>query len=236
MRDEAEAAALARSELLSVITHDLRNPLSVIVVSTGLLGREFDRSEASPMARRLVGAIDRATDEMNRLISDLIDAGRVDRGDVEVHPTPHEPSVPIAQAMKIVEGRCAQHQVTLALSLPEAPLPQVYADPESVVRVVSSLVGHALRFVPRGSTITVSLAPTEREVRYGVRDDGPGLSAEQLALAFARRQPRGTPLTQGTGLDVYVAKALVEAHGSTLRLTSVEGQGSSFSFALPIST
>jgi signal transduction histidine kinase len=113
------------------------------------------------------------------------------------------------------------------------PLPPVLADRSRIVQVFLRLVGNAARFMSRGGTITIRGEPTVDGARFSVTDTGPGIPEAHREHLFARHAPAGRRACQGTGLGVFVAKGIVEAHGGTVGAESEPGRGSTLYFTLP---
>jgi signal transduction histidine kinase len=110
----------------------------------------------------------------------------------------------------------------------------VEADHERVLQVFSNLVGNALKFTPRGGCVTLAAEPQGAMVRFAVLDTGPGIAPEHLPRIFDRFWKKDTSGTKGTGLGLFIAKGIVDAHGGCIWVESSIGQGTAFYFTLPI--
>lgn len=225
----AEAASRARDEVLATVSHDLRNPIGTIFTSAALL---LDLPLDETQRERQVQIIKRTAERMNRLIQDLLDASRMEAGHFTVEPHPvtvrslvddaHEMLAPIADA----EG------VTLTEEIEDASM-RVLADAERIQRVLSNLVGNAVRFTPRGGTIRVRAEPDGHMCRFSVNDEGPGIPEENLERVFDRYWQAKTGSTGGAGLGLAIAQGIVDAHGGRIWAESEPGQGATFIFTLP---
>jgi len=225
----AEAASRARDEVLATVSHDLRNPIGTIFTSAALL---LDLPLDETQRERQVQIIKRTAERMNRLIQDLLDASRMEAGHFTVEPHPvtvrslvddaHEMLAPIADA----EG------VTLTEEIEDASM-RVMADAERIQRVLSNLVGNAVRFTPRGGTIRVRAEPDGHMCRFSVNDEGPGIPEENLERVFNRYWQAKSGSTGGAGLGLAIAQGIVDAHGGRIWAQSEPGQGATFIFTLP---
>jgi len=232
--EEAQRATRAREEILAIVSHDLRNPLGVILTSLDMLG-PLPEGEGLQPVRETLARIRRSAERMNRLIGDLLDAASADAGGltIDARPTPiatlvtdtidsHEP-IAAAKSIRIV-GEVAPG------------LPDVMVDPMRIHQVLANLLGNALKFTPHGGVVTVSLAESadRHEVRCVVKDTGAGISREELSHVFERfwQAPRHAKL--GSGLGLYIVRAIVEAHGGKVFAESEPGSGSAFAFTVPV--
>ncbi len=223
-----ELEALQR-EILSVVSHDLRNPLSVILVSSRLLLRTIE----APGPRRQLEAITRGADEINHIIQDLCDAVAIEAGALTVGADPQEVAPMVARALDVTRPLAAQKPVELRAEI--APgVERVVGDKDRLEQVLVALVSNATKFTPRGGSIDVRAEAAGGAVRFSVSDTGPGIAADQRSELFCRRASGSRrPLAQGSGLGLFVAKGIVEAHGGRIRVESEPGRGSTFWFTVP---
>ena len=179
--------------------------------------------------------IDQQADHMRSLISDLLDAGRIDTGTLSVTPEPSEVAALVDQARNTFLSGGSRH--TVLIDLPP-DLPRVMADRQRIVQVLNNLLSNAAQHSPESSPIRVAAAPDGVHVAISVCDEGHGVSAEQLPHLFQKytglggEEERGR---RGTGLGLAICKGLVEAHGGRIRAASGgPGQGARFTFTLPV--
>jgi PAS domain S-box-containing protein len=221
-----------RDEILSVVSHDLRNPLSAIAMCTRVLAESPPSEE--PARRELLTAIEDSTEWMNRLIQDLLDVGNIEAGRLSLERRPTRVGDVLEQAEAMFATMTAEKGIALELDAP-LPLPPVDADAERVLQVLANLIGNALKFTPSGGTITVGARPSGDRVEIFVADSGAGMPAEHVPFIFDRWwHARRSGSNAGTGLGLAIAKGIVEAHGGEIGVASVEGQGSTFTFTLPV--
>jgi len=227
---EAQDALRAREDLLAIVSHDLRNPLGVVLASTALLLKSNLPPDKQERARRQVEAIQRAGNRMNRLIRDLLDFASIQAGRLSVSMRPQDVAAMVAEVLDVMEplaGPKGQHLVADV-----APELAIRCDHDRVIQLFSNLVGNAIKFTPDGGTITVRAAPEGDIVRFSVVDTGPGIPREELAHVFDRYYQAQRKNRDGIGLGLSIARGIVEAHGGRIWAESEEGKGSTFSFTL----
>lgn len=229
---EAQAATRARDEVLSVVSHDLRNPLSAITMCTRVL-RQRDTDET--VSAELLTTIQDSAAWMARLIQDLLDvsnieSGRlsIDRSDVLIIPM-------LERAVAMFERQASERQVRLHLDVSSlSPDFTAWIDGERVIQVIANLISNATRFTDAGGELKVSARHEREALEIAVQDTGVGIPREQLAHVFERgwRATRGTRRS-GSGLGLAIARGIVEAHGGRIRAESTVGHGSRFLFTIP---
>jgi len=238
LRMEIHALERARAELCSVLSHDLRNPLTVILWSTQMLGKSLP-GEAG--ARRNLDAIGRASEEMSQMLHDLSDAARIPDGRLQLSRASGDVAALVEQSVAASRTLAQTKQLTLAVEI-EPKLGPVRWDRDRMARVLGGLVSNAVRITPKGGSIAVRaerFVESGREgVRLSVEDRGPGIPADQRASLFdlpAAPQPGapGRARVQSPGVALFVAQGVVEAHGGRIWVESEPGQGSKFVMALP---
>jgi signal transduction histidine kinase len=231
---ELRRAVEERDEVLGIVAHDLRGPLSTIVMAVGLLRRS---GEAERRSNKPGDMIHRAAYRMNRLIDDLVDVTRMEAGKLAVDRIDVPTKELVAESIAAHEELASAAGIELRLAI-EHDLPDVRADRDRLLQVLQNLIGNAIKFTPQGGCVTVGAAASEGTVTFWVKDDGSGISAEDLPHVFdrfwqarmGRRQGR-----KGAGLGLPIAKGIVEAHGGRLTVESTPGRGTSFSFTIPAS-
>jgi len=225
----AENRVEARSEVLGVVAHDLRNPISAIVSSTELLlGVDLPGEKR----RELLEVCQRAARRMNRLVGDLLDATQVQAGHLSLQLS----DVSVGALFKELEAtwRGAATEKTLTLSVIDPPAGLfVRADQDRVMQVLGNLIGNAVKFTEAGGRVTVSAKPVRDEVEIQVQDTGPGIPAEAIPRLFERFWQGDAGDRRGIGLGLAITKGIVEAHGGRINVESELGNGTTFTFTLP---
>ena len=229
--DAARRANLARDDMLGIVSHDLRNPISAIAMCARTLE---DNPPATEAARReLLVTIRESTNWVNRLIEDLLDVANIERGHLSLETSPREPSQLALQALHMFEVEAEESGIALEARL-STNLPLVMADSARVVQVLGNLLRNAIKFTPKGGRVVLSVDQCAGGVVFAVSDTGPGISTENQARVFERYwQSPGGARKRGAGLGLSIAKAIVDAHGGRIWVESRIGAGSRFTFALP---
>ena len=221
----AAKALLLRDEMVAIVSHDLKGPLQVVAMATALL-----REMVTGNAVELVARIERATGRMNTLIHDLLDLATIEAGRFEVARVPWPVSKLVADASTMLGALAEQKTQRLTWTIDGAPW--VLADGDRIFQVLSNLVGNAIKYTPTGGSIEVSVREVDGSVRFAVRDSGLGIDPTGLFHIFDRywqaRRARGA----GSGLGLYIAKGIVEAHGQRIWAESTPSAGATFYFTL----
>jgi signal transduction histidine kinase len=226
----SQQALRARDELLGVVAHDLRNPLSAIVIEAELL--KHVQGELEPGFRDAALSIHRSAVRMSRLIQDLLDVTRVEAGHFLVERSRVSVSQLIYDAVEADASIAAAASVELRLEVAH-DVPEVWADRERLLQAFDNLIGNALKFTRPGGRITLGAALNEDEVQFWVADTGSGVAAEDLPHVFDRFWQGHKGERRGTGLGLTIVKGIIEAHGGRIRVESTLGMGTTFFFALP---
>ena len=233
--ERARQAAALREELVAVVAHDLKNPLSVIQMgATFVLEDLLPPAPDTDAARQQVEVIQRTAERMQRLVHDLLDASALEAGRLVVDPKPERADTLLREAAEAVEALARAKSVDLKVDVPNDSL-QVLADRERVLQVFSNLCGNAIKFTPPGGEVRIAVRPSEEpgRVAFSVSDNGPGIAPEDQPHVFERFWKGKAAPGTGTGLGLTIAKGIVEAHGGRIRLVSTPGAGTTFSFTLP---
>jgi signal transduction histidine kinase len=222
-RASADAAIQSRERVLEVVAHDLRSPLAAIKTNADSMGR------AAPDLKPRVDRVNRAVARMDDLIRDLVDTTQIEHGTLTVTTQP-EAVQPIVQESVDLFLVLAQEK-GVALEAPGPPVEAVVpCDRRRVLQVLSNLLGNALKFTPPGGRVTLAVAQVPGGVRVGVADTGTGIREEDLPHVFEQYW-KGDQ--KGTGLGLFIARSIVQAHGGRIWVESPPGAGASFFFTLP---
>jgi signal transduction histidine kinase len=233
MADDIQETARMRQELVSMLTHDLRSPLTAIQGSLELLDLEAEQRQ-DEREKRLVDVAHRNSSRMMRLINDLLDIHKIKEGMMTIVPT----EVCLAEVFEDVALSVAAWIEDNAIKLKTDDTDLfVYAEREKVERIIFNLVANAIKFSPGGGTIAISAREEGRMVHVSVADEGKGIPAEKLESIFERfQQVESAEEKQlaGSGLGLTICQYLVRLHGGEIWVTSTIGQGSVFHFTLPL--
>ncbi|MBK7862564.1 MAG: response regulator [Archangiaceae bacterium] len=230
--ESSRQAIRSRDEVLAVVSHDLRTPLTAIRTAAELISRHSVADDGGVRIRSRAALIRRSVDSMERLIGDLLDVGAIEAGQLRLERSAHGLPALLEEVRGMLEGTAHAHGLTLAVELDEG-LPEVSCDGPRVMRAVANLLGNAIKFTPSEGRVVLS---ARRDGSGGavvaVTDTGVGISAEHQSHIFDRYWHSARSGPKALGLGLAIAKGIVEAHGSTLRVESREGEGSRFSFGL----
>ena len=221
-----------REELLAMVSHDLRNPLTVIEMAAGLLEKQLSPDERGGRAAKQVVAIRRSARRMGALIHDLLELASAEAGRLAIHAERHDAGAILTEAIEMMQPLAAKKELTLFTERPGEPL-MVLCDRERILEVFSNLIGNAIKFVPERSTVSITARASGNEARFSVSDAGPGIPPEQMSRIFDRFWQAKSSPWGGIGLGLAITKKLVEAHGKRIWVESRAGAGSTFHFSLP---
>ncbi|MBX3158079.1 MAG: CHASE3 domain-containing protein [Deltaproteobacteria bacterium] len=224
--EAARKAAVARDEILAIVSHDLRNPLTTIAMGASVLDETGD-----PRTRRHATAIANASNRMRHLLDELIDVARLESGAFTPRLEPCAVHELLENTISMFEVRAVDAGVKLSAA-PESGL-AVMADREGLLQVLANLVGNALKFTPSGGEVSLAARSLGGFVEFTVSDSGRGIPEDQLARVFERFWQGRTRERGSLGLGLYICKRLVEAHRGTIAVTSRIGEGSRFVFTIP---
>lgn len=217
-----------KDEFLAVLAHELRNPLSPIVNAAAMLqARQGD----DPIVAHAARLIDRNAVQMVRLIDDLLDVARIERGTFELQRAPVDPRQVIDAAIEHCRPAIDEKGQHLSVKVPPVPL-TVPADGMRLVQAVTNLLGNAVSYTPSGGHLEVSAALDGADLVLTIRDDGQGIAPERLETIFTMFERGGA--STGLGIGLALVKQIATMHGGTLHVSS-EGvnQGSAFAMRIP---
>ena len=224
----AEHAVLLRDEMVAIVSHDLKNPLQGINMAAALLTRNV---AGDPRAEETLAVVKRSVARMSGLIHDLLDLAKIEAGRFDVTPERCAAARLVSEAITSL-APIAEAKAVRLTSISEAAA-HVQSDPERVFQVFSNLIGNAIKFTPAGGEVTVDVRVASGEVRFEVRDTGPGIGPSELPHIFDRYWQARRMRSAGAGLGLYIAKGIVEAHGGRIWAESVPSAGATFYFTLP---
>jgi PAS domain S-box-containing protein len=226
---DAQRATRARDEVLGVVSHDLRNPLSAIAMCSRVL---MDTPPANADARQeLAKSIYDATTWMSRMIQDLLDVSAIEAGVLSLVCADEMLAPILTRAADLFVRAASERGVGLHTRVADAGL-TVYADAERLVQAVANLIGNALKFTAPAGSIEVTASSSDCGIEISVKDTGRGITANDLPHIFDRYwHTHGAEA--GTGLGLAIAKGIAEAHDGQIVVASTPGIGSCFSLSIP---
>jgi signal transduction histidine kinase len=232
---EAEAASRAKSQFLATMSHELRTPLNAVIGFSEALMHESDR----PDARRVeeyANAINEAGRHLLSLINDILDVARIEAGRMDLAEDRVDLASLSAAVLRLLEPAARTASVALALAVPK-DLPAVRGDERRLRQVLLNLVSNAVKFTPPGGSVRLEAGPdVEGGIALRVADTGIGIAREDLERVFQPFVQLDSSLArryQGSGLGLFLSRALALAHGGTLTLESEPGRGTTAVLRLP---
>ena len=224
----------AKTEFISIASHELRTPMTSIKGSLDLLLGGF-AGEMSGETRELLVIAQSGCERLIRLINDVLDLSKIEAGRMQLRLQPISPFDSVQRSVRTIKSYADGFQVKLAIDCSQPP-PDVLGDRDRMDQIVTNLLGNAVKFSPAGETVTVSLRVVESAVECRVSDKGPGIPPDQVERIFGKfQQVEGQSGKKGgTGLGLAIARALVQEHGGKIWVESEVGRGSHFIFRIPL--
>lgn len=232
MADGLAIRGREREEYMHAVSHDLRSPLSAIIANVQLLRSFQERAGTDECQRRRSAAIEAAAQRMASMITNLVDAARLENGELWTPVVAVDLGQLVAELVQRMGEPGAAERIELAV---EPNLPPVAVDAAAIERVVANLIGNALKYSPPPAPVRVDVRRHGGEIQVTVADQGPGIAAGEQQRLFQRhgRTASGRGRSDSLGLGLYIVRRIVEAHQGRVWVTSQPGVGSTFGVALP---
>jgi Na+/proline symporter/nitrogen-specific signal transduction histidine kinase len=223
-----------KDDFMSSVTHELRTPLTSIRALAELM-RDDEHMETA-QRQQFVGIIVGETERLSRLVNQVLDMAKIESGHAEWHTVTLDLRELLEQAARTMAETCREQGIALELELPARVRP-IQADPDRLTQVVLNLLSNAAKYAPRGNgRVVLSLKEDEDGVAVEVRDNGPGIAADQQAMVFDKFRQVGGDVHYrpgGTGLGLPISRQIVSHFGGRMWLNSTPGEGAVFGFSLP---
>jgi signal transduction histidine kinase len=229
-----QRAVRARDELLAVVSHDLQNPLASILLDARSMVRLTpgdDERMPVRILRQCAEGIEESATRMISLTHELLDLASIEGHGVQLDLQLVEGRKLVQDALRSVSTLAEAKGITLAMEVTDSPT--LEADPERILRVLSNLLGNAIKFTPDSGRITVRAERRGDDLSIAVADTGPGIAGDHLPHVFDRYWKGSGTVTPGSGLGLYIARGIVEAHGGKIWAES-SAAGARFTFTLPL--
>ncbi|MBC8007944.1 MAG: HAMP domain-containing histidine kinase [Prolixibacteraceae bacterium] len=231
-RARSDDALAHRDDFLGMVTHDLRDLLGGLVMSTDLLAKDAPANEVGYKTRVETQRMQRYAARMNRLIGDLVDVASIDAGKFVVTSVRGDPNSLIAEAVDAFQATATAKGLSLQLQCGEPPLLAEF-DHDRILQVLANLITNSIKFSPQGGQIWIRSDCAGDEQHFSVSDSGPGIASDMLESIFDRFWQIGKNDRRGLGLGLYISKCIVAAHGGRIWAESKLGEGTTVRFTLP---
>ncbi len=234
--DDLRQLDQTKTTFYAIVNHEMRSPLTAIIGYTGLLRRDASLTDDQ---RRQIDAIYTNSNRVIDLVKNILDVSRIEDGKLKIVPE-HTPIIPIVHdAIATVEPQARSKLISIAFDAHIPPETTVYADTKRVAQIIINLLNNAVKYTPETGTVRVKVAfaNDEKMVQLDVIDTGIGIPEAVLPVIFdrfSRAERDGIRGISGTGLGLTIAKGLVDAHHGNIWAQSIDGEGATFSFTLPI--
>ncbi len=231
--ESARRATRTRDEVLAIVAHDLRSPLSGIMLSASAMRRASRGTAVVPGEEQPVDLILASAKRMNRLIEDLLDVTRIESGQLTLRRESVSVDTLIGEAVDLAKPMTTAKSIRIeARTAPD--LPAIDGDRHRLLQVLANILGNAIKFSPEAGTIVVAADLADDAVRISVADEGPGIPEQDLLHVFDRFwRGREAKDRGGAGLGLSIARGIVERHGGRIDVASTFGRGTTFRFTLP---
>ncbi len=224
-----------KSNFMASLSHELRSPLTQIKGYLELL-LEGDLGQLDDNQVRVLKILRKSEEKLERLIEDLLQFSLASRGELHIFQKPIEISAVIQKSLAESEEKAKRKETALVVNLPLDPI-KVWADQEKITWVILHFIDNAIKFSPEGKQVNIDVEETDQFLKIAVSDRGIGIPAERIEEIFEPFHQLENALTRrhnGTGLGLAMAKRIIEAHGSQIKVKSEPGKGSCFEFSLPL--
>ncbi|MEI8104983.1 MAG: ATP-binding protein [Actinomycetes bacterium] len=230
--EELRRLSTMRADFVSLVSHEVRTPLAAVIGSARTLQKSW--RELDPDQRdAFLALIANETDRLAAMVGEVLDSARIGAGTFSYTFAPVDVCELVRESVAAAALGGAGSRVVA--TIPD-PVPLLRADGARLRQVITNLVDNALKYGADGAQVNVRIASVNGTVRVEVADHGPGIAPEDAELIFERfGRVRGTSFKPGTGLGLYIARGIAEAHGGTLTVASKPGEGATFVLALPTS-
>lgn len=227
-----DQANYLRSVLLALISHELQTPIAIIKAYASTLAR-VDANWSDEVVRAKLGAIEEESDRLSRMVSRLLYTSRLEASSISLNTMVLDLPLETQRVAKRLAETDDDHEIMVSFS---ADFPPIMGDPEKIDEVLTNLIENALKFSPAGGVVTVEGAIVGTEAHITVQDQGIGIPQGEIERVFERFYRVTSPgsNTPGTGLGLHICRLLIKAHGGRVWVESHPGQGSRFTFTLPI--
>ncbi len=227
------ALLFQQSDLIAEIVHEMRTPLTSIIAYADLIQRP---GTAQSQCVQFADIIQSEAERISKITNNFLDLARLESGRASLARDPLDMSTVIRMAVNVLKPQADAKQIMISVDVP-ATLPSVMGDAQRLHQVMLNLLSNAVKYCRPGDQVTVSARGEDNRLIVSVADTGPGIPTDALPSIFERfyRVPGMEKRAVGTGLGLAITQQIVEAHGGKIHVSSEEGQGTTFTFTLPVS-
>ena len=226
---EAQTKEEWQHDVLKVVAHDLRSPLSTIYLNAESIA-ETTEVDSTRSAARL---IERAAARMGRLISDLMDVACIESGALRISRQHYDVGALLLEVLRSYESMFAARNITFTVDT-KTDGAEAFFDHDRIVQVLSNLLGNAMKFTPGGGTVALRAERRAGMVVFTVSDTGAGIAKSALPHIFERFWSIDSNARRGLGLGLYICENIIHAHGGKIEVVSEPNKGATFQFSLPV--
>ncbi len=229
--DELRKLSALRADFVSLVSHELRSPMAAVIGAARTLQQRWRELQVEQREAFLALIADETT-RLAALIGDVLDTSRIDAGTFTYRFSDVDLTTLVSDS--VAAATLGQDEVPIVAHVPPS-VPPVRGDAERLRQVLGNLIDNAVKYSPSGGPVEVRLVPTPTAVRISVNDRGPGIGGDDQKLIFEKfGRVAGPGAKPGTGLGLYIARSITEAHGGELTVSSAPGRGSTFTLSLPV--
>ena len=233
-RARSDDALATRDDFLGMVSHDLRDLLNGIVVSSQILAQKLEKQGDGNQLLVETTRIERYGARMNRLIGDLVDVASIDAGKLAMQSTQGDVALLVVEAVDALQTAASAKGVTLEVQEIQRPCWATF-DHDRLLQVLANLIANSIKFTPKGGHIGVRCQCVNESLEFCVDDTGIGIPEAMLESVFERFWQVGRNDRRGLGLGLYISRCIVEAHGGSICAESSQGLGTRMIFTLPVS-
>jgi signal transduction histidine kinase len=223
----AQRERARRHDVLAMVTHDLRNPLTIIAMNAQTIAQVTEGA-----TRESAQEVTRTVARMGRLLTDLLDVARIESGTLRIFQRPHDVRALVTEVLQSYGPLFADRGIAFTVEPPVSAAVATF-DHDRIVQVLSNLLGNAMKFTPRNGSVALHVEQRGEEFEFALRDSGPGIRPDALPHVFERFWQIENEARRGLGLGLYICENIVVAHHGRIWVESDFGKGATFHFTLP---
>jgi signal transduction histidine kinase len=230
----AEEALAAREQMLAIVSHDIRNPLSIIQLEAQMLlklAKQKDETSLASEVDVLAKKILKTTDKMKALIADLLDRKKTEHGLSKIQKSDHHFINILNEVLDL--NRRTLHQKGIKTDLRGESKSMIQVDRNKIFQVLTNLLSNAIKFSPESGQVYMTLEEGDYDLSFSISDNGPGLKPSDVKNVFQKYWTGGIPSQSETGLGLFICKTIIEAHGGQIYAENIPDSGARFWFTIP---